>query len=150
MKSIVFVVATVLALLLQTKVSIFGAAPALTVLLACYAGITGGTTKGMAAGSILGIIEDGISGGMIGPNLLGKGMAGFFSSYISGGVFRWTPLLGMLALFIFTVMDGFAVFLSRGIYETLPSSPGRMVLTLATQATLNAFAGIFMKPKGTD
>lgn len=150
MKNFCLVLATIVSLVLQTELSIFGVVPALTVIVAFYVGTTAGTTKGIFFGSLIGIIEDCVAGGMIGPNLLGKGIVGFLSSFLSGGIFRWTPVLGILSILILTIMDGFIVFLSKAIYETLPAPPSRAVVTILAQGILNAFAGMLIKPKGAD
>ncbi len=104
----------------------------------------------MLLGSLIGVIEDAAVGGMIGPNLLGKGLVGFFSSSLFEGVFRWTPLLGMLAVFSLTIMDGFVVYLSQVFYETPPAPWSRAILTIVVQGLLNAAIGIFIKPKNAE
>jgi len=150
MKTLFLVLASAAALVLQTTVTIHGFSPALTTLVAYYVGISSGAAKGTLFGSLLGMAEDSISGGMIGPNLLGKGMIGLFSSFLSGGPFRWSPLLGTLALFILTVLEGVLVFIVKGVYEAPPAPPGRAALILVLQGALNACAGVLIKPGGAD
>ncbi len=140
----------VAAFVLQTKVSLFGVAPDLTALLAYYLGITGGATRGMLLGCLIGALEDSVGGGILGPNLLGKGMVGFLSSFSSGSVFRWTPMLGVISLFLLTVTDGMVVFSSKTIFATMPSSLSTAVFVLFFQGTLNMSIGIFIKPKNVD
>lgn len=150
MRHIALFLAVIGSFVLQTKIKIFGVPPELTVVVVYYIGVTGGTAKGMILGSLIGIAEDSITGGIIGPNLLGKGMVGFFSSSIAGGLFRWTPLLGLLIISALTMLDGLVVFLSRMFYETLPLPPHRALLTVVIQGLINAFAGIFIKPGHAD
>ncbi|HTR45178.1 MAG TPA: hypothetical protein VMH06_05655 [Thermodesulfovibrionales bacterium] len=150
MKTFFLVLAAAAALVLQTTVTFYGLSPALTTLVAYYVGISSGAAKGTLFGSLLGMVEDSISGGMIGPNLLGKGMVGLFSSFLSGGPFRWSPLLGTLALFILTVLEGVLVFIVKGVYEALPAPPARAALILALQGALNACAGVLIKPGGAE
>ena len=99
MKCFLFALSVVAAVIVQTKVSLFGVRPDLTVAIAYYIGLTRGSAKGAAAGSLIGLFEDSVEGIILGPNMLGKGMAGYFSSLLSGSPFRWTPLLGMLGIF---------------------------------------------------
>ena len=148
MKPILTIGAFITALVLQTKISVFGTTPDLTVLVAYYLGISLGSTKGTLAASFIGLIEDGLAGTMVGPNLLGKGMAGFLSSLMSGAaVFRWTPLLGLVAVMIVTMMDGIAAFSSRILYHALPALSSSALTAIPLQALVNALPGIFLKPK---
>lgn len=150
MKILSLAVVIILSLILQTRMSLFGISPSLMVVVAYYLGIKNSSTQGILAGSLVGLIEDSVVGGMIGPNILGKGMAGFFSSFISGGIFRWTPLLGMLAISALTMMDGLVVFLSRVLYETIPAPPSRVILSIVVQGLMNSALGIVIRPKNAE
>ncbi|MCL5022253.1 MAG: rod shape-determining protein MreD [Nitrospirae bacterium] len=150
MKAAGLVFIVIAAFVLQMKVSLFGVAPALTAVVAYSFGIKSGATRGMFFGSLIGIVEDSISGNMLGPNLLGKGMVGFFASFSSGSVFRWTPLLGVISLFILTVLDGLVVFLARTLFQTMPTSPSSALLILLLQGLLNACVGFFIKPRNVE
>ncbi|GAB4415992.1 MAG: hypothetical protein OHK0032_12130 [Thermodesulfovibrionales bacterium] len=140
----------ILLLVLQTKITIFGIAPDLTAAVAYYLGINNGSNRGALLGSIIGIIEDSIGGGMLGPNLLGKGMVGFFSSFVSGRPFRWTPLLGMVSIFILTIADSFVVYLSRVVFETTPAPLSAAIPALLIQGLINSTIGAFLRPKNAD
>lgn len=133
-------------LVLQTRISILGIKPALTMAVVYYIGLTGGAAKGILAGCLIGVVEDSVVGGIIGPNLLGKGMAGFLASFIPRGIFRWTPVLGVLAIATLTILDGFTVFLSRAVYETLPAPPSSGIAIIMIQGLLNTPLGLFLKP----
>ncbi|HXX57493.1 MAG TPA: rod shape-determining protein MreD [Thermodesulfovibrionales bacterium] len=150
MRHVALFIAVLVSFVLQTRVRIFGVPPELTVIVVYYIGVTGGAAKGILLGSLIGIVEDSISGGIIGPNLLGKGMVGFFSSVMAGGLFRWTPLLGLLIISSLTVLDGFVVFFSRMFYSSLSVPPHRVFLTVVIQGLINALAGIFIKPEHAD
>lgn len=139
-----------ISLILQSKVAIFGVSPNLTALITYYYGISNGTTKGLLAGSFIGLLEDSAGGGIIGPNILGKGMVGFFSSFISIGLLRWTPYIGALAIFVLTAIDGLAVFISKTIFGTAPASLVRLAATILISGLLNSAAGAFARPKNAD
>ncbi len=139
-----------LAFVIQMKVSIFGVSPDLTAVVAYYFGIKGGPVRGIFLGSLIGIVEDSMAGIFLGPNLLGKGVVGYFSSFMSGSLFRWTPLLGMVSLFALTVLDGVMVVLSRTIFEAAPSSLTRWMLVVVTQGLLNTVLGIAIRPRNVD
>ncbi len=138
------------AFIAHSQVSLWGVAPNLTIVLAYAVGLHSGSTKGLLLGSAVGIVEDSVSGNILGPNLLGKGMTGYLASFSSGSLFRWTPLLGVLFLFALTLMDGGIVFISRTIFETSPTSLSRAVFTLLMQGVLNAGIGFFVRPHNVE
>lgn len=150
MKPFFIFLGVVLAFLLQTRISIFGVSPDLTAVVAYYFGITGGSTKGVIFGSLIGVIEDSVGGTILGPNLLGKGMVGFFSSFMSGSLFRWTPFLGAASLVILTLMDGSIILLSRAIFDAMPTSLSNGMFAFFVQGLFNGIIGIFVRPRNVD
>ncbi|MBI5187895.1 MAG: hypothetical protein HZA07_02315 [Nitrospirae bacterium] len=136
-----------LTFLIQGKVSLFDISPNFTSVLAYYAGIRKGEIKGMFFGSLIGILEDSLSGAFLGPNLLSKGLVGYLSSFMSGSFFRWTPLLGTIGISVLTLIDSTVVFLSRSIFDGMPVSIGAAAFIVAIQSLINAPLGIFIKPK---
>ena len=140
-----------LAFLLQAKISLISIVPNLTVLLAYYAGMKYGETRGMIAGLIIGGIEDSLSASIIGPNMLGKALAGFFPSFfLSGGFFIWTPLFGILGAFLLTMIDNTVVFATLGIFDKIPTSPSAALRISIMQSLINAAAGMFIRPPHAD
>lgn len=150
MKPFFIFLGVMLAFLLQIKISILGISPDLTAAVAYYFGITGGSTKGVLFGSLIGAIEDSVGGSILGPNLLGKGLVGFFSSFMSGSPLRWTPLLGIVSLAILTLMDGSIILLSRAIFDAMPTSLSSGILTLLGQGLFNGVIAIFIRPRNVD
>jgi len=150
MKPFFIFLGVMLAFLLQIKISILGVSPDLTAAVAYYFGITGGSTKGVLFGSLIGAIEDSVGGSILGPNLLGKGLVGFFSSFMSGSPLRWTPFLGIVSLAILTLMDGSIILLSRAIFDAMPTSLSSGILTLLGQGLFNGVIGIFIRPRNVD
>jgi rod shape-determining protein MreD len=151
MRYLAAAVAIFFAFLIQFKVSILSVQPNLVAVLAYYAGITRGEYRGLAAGLVLGAIEDSIASTIIGPNMLGKGLVGFLSSFfISGGMLVWTPLLGVIGLFGLTLLDNAVVFMSLGIFEHVPANISTAIFISLMQAILNSAAGTFIKPRHAD
>jgi rod shape-determining protein MreD len=147
MKYVFWVLATLFIFILQGSISLFDITPNLTAALACYAGIKKREIKGMFLGSLIGVIEDSLSGAFLGPNLLSKGLVGYLSSFIYSRFFVWTPLLGIISIFVLTLTDGFIVFMSRGIFDKMPANSGAAAFIIIFQSLLNAPLGIFLKPK---
>jgi cell shape-determining protein MreD len=150
MKPFFIFLGVICAFLLQAHLSVLGVSPNLTAAVAYYFGITVGSAKGVFFGSLVGVIEDSVGGHILGPNLLGKGLVGFFSSFMSGSLFRWTPFLGIVSLGILTLMDGGIILLSRAIFEAMPTSLSGGMLTLLVQGFLNGIIGVFIRPRNVE
>jgi rod shape-determining protein MreD len=151
MRYLAWILAVGVAFVLEAKISVLSVAPNVTVLLAYYAGMKYGETRGMIAGLVIGGIEDILSAPIIGPNMLGKAFAGFFSSFfLSGGFLIWTPLLGILGISLLTMADNAAVYCTLAIFDKMPTSPSAALLGSILQSILNAAAGIFIRPPHED
>ncbi|MFN3481224.1 MAG: rod shape-determining protein MreD [Thermodesulfovibrionales bacterium] len=150
MKVFIFIFLVLSAFVVQSKVSIMGIPPALTVIAPYYMGLREGARKGMITGSLIGMIEDSLSGNVLGPHLLGKGLIGFSSSLFSGSLFRWTPLLGIIGLFSLTVIDGLTIFITKTIFNIQFIPVSRLITTVLFQGILNSLAGIFLRPENAE
>lgn len=150
MKLIWLFLSVLAAFIVHSQVSFWGVAPNLTVVVAYAVGIYAGPARGVLLGSAIGMLEDSITGNILGPNLLGKGMAGFLASFNTGSLFRWTPFLGMLSLFSLTLLDGVVVWSSRTIFETSPATMSRGFFTILMQGMMNITIGIFLRPHNVD
>jgi rod shape-determining protein MreD len=138
-----------LTFIIQESVSLFNVTPNLTVVLVFYVGIRKGEVTGIFFGSLIGIVEDSLSGALLGPNLLSKGLAGYLSSLIYSRFFIWTPLLGIISISALTLIDSSIVFISRSIFDKIPVSIGAAFFAIAIQSLLNAPLGILLRPKDT-
>lgn len=147
MRKIILLLIIFSAFLLESRISIFGAQPDLAAAIAYYFGLKNGETKGMLFGSFVGLIGDSLSGGILGPNILGKGMVGFFSAFMSGSFFRWTPVLGVIGISLLTALNGIIVFLSKTLFEHMPTSIPSAISIIFTAALINSLFGIFMRPQ---
>jgi rod shape-determining protein MreD len=135
------------ALILQGSISFFDISPNLTVILACYAGIRKREVKGMLIGSVIGMIEDSLSGAFLGPHLLSKGLIGYLSSLTYSRFFIWTPLLGVITMSVLTFIDGLIIFASRSVFDRMPAGFLVALLIILIQSLLNAPFGLILKPK---
>ena len=146
MRYLFWAIIIILIFIIQGKVSLFDVVPNFIIVVAYYAGIRGEKIYGTLLGSLIGAVQDSLSGVFLGPNLLSKGLVGYFSSFMSGSFFRWTPLLGIIGISILTVFDGTVVFLSRSIFERMPVSIGTAFFMVTLQSIINAPLGLFLKP----
>jgi rod shape-determining protein MreD len=147
MKYLLWAVIAFFIFVLQGTISLFDVTPNLTAVLACYAGIRQGEIKGMLSGSLIGIIEDSLSGAFLGPNLLSKGLIGYLSSSLYHRFFLWTPVLGVISVSLLTFTDTLVVFVSRSIFDKMPATIGAAAFVILVQSFFNAPFGIFLKKK---
>lgn len=147
MKYLLWAVITFVAFGMQGSISLLDITPNFTVILACFAGIREGEGKGLLLGSLIGIIEDSLSGNLLGPHLLSKGLTGYFSAFLYSKIFVWTPLLGILTAVVFTMAESFAVYTARSVFGTMPSGFGAAAFVIAMQSLFNAPLGIFLRKK---
>jgi len=151
MKKIILLLIVFSAFVLESRISILGARPDLAAAIAYYFGLKNGETKGLLFGSFIGLIGDSLSGGILGPNILGKGSVGFLSALMSsatgGSFFRWTPVLGAIGISLLTAVNGIIVFLSKTMFEHMPASIPSAMAIILTAALINSLLGIFMRPQ---
>lgn len=151
MKYLLWPAAVFFCFFLQARVSILDISPGLTTLLVFYIGIRHGEAKGLLAGMLIGALEDLISSSIVGPNMLAKGMVGFSAAFfMAGNVFRWTTLLGVIAVFMLTFIDNLIVFFSRVFFDKMPAAFSTALFVSVMQSILNAPAGLFIRPGHAD
>ena len=139
---------TMLALFLDSRLALLQVPMNFTALVAYYAGMRSGETTGIAAGMIIGLVEDSLSSPFLGPNMLGKGIVGYAAALItSGNLLRWTPLLGVVGVSFLTLVDNSVVFISRSIFSVMPATIGRAVFIAVMQSLINAPAGMVIRPR---
>ena len=128
-----------------------GISPDLTAILIFFVGLRYGETRGLLLGVLTGAIEDSLSSSFIGPHMLSKGLMGFSSYFfLTGGLLRWTPVLGIIAVALLTFADNLVVFLARSVFDKMPATLSTAFFVSVMQSLLNAPAGIFIRPKHVD
>ena len=147
MKYLLWAGITFLTFGIQGSISLFDITPNFTVILASYAGIREKELKGLFFGSLIGIVEDSLSGTFLGPNLLSKGLVGYLAAFLYSKFFVWNPVLGMLTVSLLTMTDSFIVYTARSIFDTMPSGIAAAAFIIAMQSLYNAPLGIFLKKK---
>jgi rod shape-determining protein MreD len=146
MSKVGFAVLAALLFVLEAKLSVMGLRPNLTVLLVYFVGLRYGPTRGTLFGALMGVIADSLSGNILGPNMLGKGTVGFFSSFMARGPFNWTPLFGLIGVIVLTLGDGIVAFSSLAVFSHMPTTLSNAAFTISGQAALNAVAGLYIRP----
>lgn len=147
MTYVLWALAILFTFIIQGRLSFYDVTPNFTVVLAYFAGIREGAVKGLMIGFLIGALEDSLSGAILGPHLLSKGLVGYFSSFIAGSFFRWTPLMGILGMSLLTVFDSTFTFMSRSFFDRMPVSLGAALFIIAIHPLFNAPLGLVLKPK---
>jgi hypothetical protein len=112
-----------------------------------YSG-AGSEIKSAAFGASVGLLEDIIAGGILGPAFLSKGIIGFLTIVIfTDIVFRWTPLIGIIAIITLTVLDGIIVTGLHVLFAGISINYLKELLILFMQAILNIPFGIIFRPR---
>jgi rod shape-determining protein MreD len=114
------VVATALALALQTTLANFlvrgPIAVDLVLVVVIYAALASGPVSGLLTGTFAGLVQDALSSGVIGIGGLAKTLVGFFAGVIGTQFIVTQPLPRFVVFFGATVVEK-AVFI--GLYELL-------------------------------
>ncbi len=157
----VWIIAAALALLLQPKLSLFECPLNLSVAVVYAFGIKNAIQQSSAKGSgdvsreikatifgaVVGLIEDGMTGSLIGPNVLSKGLTGFISSFVFRDIFfLWGSALGGLVLCLLTIADGVVVVWIRLLFSNTVIGGRAVVDLVMIQAIMNIPVGLLVNP----
>lgn len=138
---LIYVVFTSGLFMIQSVLSFGAVKPDLTVIPVFLIGLRRGAGAGLASGMLIGAFEDIISGSITGPAMLSKGLIGILSSYLSIGIFVWTPLLGMISLLLLTVLDQTVLFFSLALFSSQPAPFKELLITAFLSGAINSPAG---------
>ena len=161
----VWVITAIITLLLQPKLSLFEYPLNLSVAVVYAFGIKQAMQRSAATGSAnvsaeiratifgaaVGLIEDGMTGSMIGPNVLSKGLTGIISSFVFRDIFfLWESSLGGIVLCLLTMADGLVVVGSRLLFSNTVIGGRAVVELIIIQAIMNIPIGLLVKPGQKD
>ena len=144
MKAAGVLVAIALALALQTTLARFlvggTAAIDLVLVVVVYVALTSGPITGMFAGSLAGLIQDGLSSGVIGIGGLAKSIVGFLTGVI-GQQFIVTAALPRFVMFLGATVMHAAAFMGLYVLLGLRSFPSPWA-AIMSQALGNSVIGM--------
>jgi rod shape-determining protein MreD len=150
MRKLLLIALVALAFVLESRLSLMGVRPNLTVLFAYAIGLRYGSSKGLLTGTALGMVADSLSGGIMGPGLLGKATAGYLAGFLRGGMFIWTPLLGFMGVLALTIADGAISYTSTAIFAEPPTDISNALIIILLQGMINSAAGLVLRPGHED
>ena len=148
-------------LFFQTQITLFTVHPNLTAALVYIYAITilrqpsvvshmssRPETQSAVFGAMVGFIEDAVTGAIIGPSLLGKGLIGFLSVLIFTDVFfRWTPVLGGIVILTMTIFERLITTLMLMMFKDITINWTYALSVILLQALINLPFGIIIRPK---
>ena len=135
----------VLSLAIETR-DFFGVRLDATALLVYYIGLKHGPSKGLLFGAVIGAATDALSGGLLGPGMMGKALVGYLAPLVPNVFFRWTPAVGLLSAFSLTLLDRAVSLGAISLLEEMPVGALRALGIALTGAALNSLAGPFLRP----
>ncbi len=159
MNALKWILLTVLVFLLQTQCSFIRNFSNLTVILVYYFGLKShqrnsdrdysgskAELESVAFGVIIGLMEDVISGSIIGPGLLSKGLLGLMTPVVfTDMIFKWTPLWGAAIVIIFTLFDGIAMACCRIMFTGIHVNGALLLQAMCVQSVINMPFGILLR-----
>ena len=156
-----WIVVTTLVLLFQPKLSLFAYPLNLSVAVVYAFAIKNAMQHSTATGSsdvssemkatffgaAVGLIEDGMTGSMIGPNVLSKGLTGLISSVVFRDIFfLWESSLGGIVLCLLTMADGVVAVGTRLLFSNTLIGGRAAAELIIIQAIMNIPIGLLVKP----
>ena len=144
MKAAGVVLATVVAIALQTTLARFvirgTVAVDLVLVVVIYAALTAGPVTGLLAGTFAGLVQDALSSGVVGIGGLAKTVVGFLSGVVGTQFIVAQPLPRFVVFFGATLVHE---AVSIGLYELLSLREfGMPYASVATKALGNAIVGV--------
>lgn len=155
-----WILLAVLVFLLQTQCPFIREFSNLTVILVYYFGLkshqrnaghdySGSKSEfeSVVFGVIIGGMEDVISGSIIGPGILSKGLLGLMTPIVfTDMIFKWTPLWGAIIVVIFTLFDGMVVVGSRMMFTGVHVTGVIVLQAMCVQSIISMPFGILLRP----
>ncbi|MCE5193948.1 MAG: hypothetical protein LLF28_00585 [Nitrospiraceae bacterium] len=147
MRIIFSLCAIILVYVFESRITILDVSPNLSAAIAYFFGLRNGETKGIFLGSFVGLLGDTLTGNFLGPNILSKGLVGFFASFLSGSFFRWTPVLGIAGISVLTAIDGIVVFITMSAFQYTPTSIVNAGSIILISSGINSILGLLLRPR---
>ena len=121
-----------------------GVIPDLALIWVVYCAVRHSRAAGIGGGIVMGLIQDSLSGGLLGVNTLSKGLIGYFFSTLKEKFF----VEGMIPIGIFlifsSIFDGLVYYFSLGTILKGEVASSFLYQSLPVYSIYNALIGPFM------
>jgi rod shape-determining protein MreD len=121
-----------------------GVTPDLILIWAVYCGVRYSRTAGIGAGIVLGLIQDGLSGGVLGVNTLSKGLSAYFFSTLKGKFYVEGVIPIGIFLILASIFDGLVFYFSMGTILKGEVASSFLYQLLPVYSIYNALLGPFL------
>lgn len=121
-----------------------GVTPDLALIWVVYCGVRCSRSAGIGAGIAMGVIQDSLSGGLLGVNTLSKGLIGYFFSTLKDKFFVEGVIpIGFFLIFS-SVFDGLVFYFTMGTIMKGEVASSFLYQSLPVFSIYNALIGPFM------
>lgn len=142
MKTVGVLAAIALALAVQTTLARLaiggGSAVDLVLVVVIYAALAGGPVTGLLAGTVGGLAQDALGGGLVGVGGLAKTLVGFGAGIVGAQFIVAQPVPRFVVFFLATLVQAACFY---GFYALIESR-GFPVMATVTQAIGNGIVGV--------
>ena len=121
-----------------------GVTPDLILIWVVYCGVRCSRTGGIGAGIFLGLIQDGLSGGVLGMNTLSKGLSAYFFSTLKGKFYVEGVIPIGIFLILASIFDGLVFYFSMGTILKGEVASSFLYQLLPVYSIYNALLGPFL------
>ena len=121
-----------------------GVTPDLILVWVVYCGVRCSRAGGIGAGIVLGLIQDGLSGGLLGVNTLSKGLSAYFFSTLKGKFYVEGVIPIGIFLILSSIFDGLVFYFSMGTILKGEVASSFLYNLLPVYSIYNALIGPFL------
>ncbi len=124
--------------------SLGGVTPDLALIFVVYCGVHFQRNGGTGAGVIIGLVQDCLSGGLLGINTLSKGLAGLFFSVLKDKIVVEGFIPISFFLFIASLLDVMIYFVISTSLTAAQAEEGILLLRMFAFGIYNSAAGLLL------
>ena len=121
-----------------------GVTPDLALIWVVYCAVRYSRAGGIGAGITMGLIQDGLSGGLLGVNTLSKSLIAYFFSTLKDKFFVEGVIPIGIFLILSSLFDGLVFYFSMGTILKGEVAPSFLYQSLPVYSIYNALIGPFM------
>ncbi|MDD5259931.1 MAG: rod shape-determining protein MreD [bacterium] len=143
-----FLISLLLETTLFNRLAIYGAKPDFVLILVVLVAVKKGSMTGQLYGFIGGLMQDGLSYGVLGVQAMVKTITGFGSGYLKNKLEENSLLLIMILVFLITIFSGFLGALARAFFTSyifLSHEAVRIVISAGYNALLSPLVALVVK-----
>lgn len=147
MSSILLIITGLAVLVIQTSIlgyfNLRGVTPNMVLLIVVYYALSKTPAKSQFYGFCFGILEDCLSGSILGMNAVSKTIIGFFGGYIRRQILISNIFIQAAIIFFASIIDGHLIYLYMNVFGDKTPYLIRLKTIIAPETALNTVIGPF-------